>query len=256
MSSDAQVKSQLDLAAYKFASILIVIGLLLDFAAGQLIGSHKWLSDLTSELGALLIATGAVSFFWELKGKRALTREALQLAGISESLSSSGISHAGLDYQTQSIWSSLPQQSSLTVVGVHPNSWRNLHHQELRQIAASQSRTLTLILPDPSNSHCVTEVAQRETRTVQDVQRTINECIDNFRDIFSQSPQQLKIVYTSRVPTYAAYLTKNDIVVTLTPLPAGKNPNLPVFKFQAHSVMYEWFASDIERLGSDHASHS
>lgn len=256
MPSDAQVKSPLDLEVYKFASILVTIGLFLNIAARKLIEYQKWLGDLTSELGALLIVTGAVSFFWELKGKRALTREVLQLAGISESLSSSGISHVGLDYQTQSIWSSLPQQSSLIVVGVHPNSWRNLHHQELARIAASQSRTLTLILPDPSNSDCVAEVAQRESRTAHAVQRTINECVENFREIFKENPQQLKILYTNRVPAYAGYLTESDIVATLTPLSAGKNPKLPVFKFQAHSAMYEWFASDIAKLASSHTTHS
>jgi len=82
-----------DLTAFRIAAALVVIGVGLLFLAAEIEGPEvsAAIDSTVRELGALLFAAGILSVFWELLGRRALTKELLDAARLSADVQNAGL---------------------------------------------------------------------------------------------------------------------------------------------------------------------
>ncbi len=93
-------RARVDLAAWQIGGALLIVGAGFLLLSHVLEGSHGPDPGDTTlrELGALLVVTGVLSVFWELRGRRALTDEVLAAAELSTDITNAGLKRIATHY--------------------------------------------------------------------------------------------------------------------------------------------------------------
>jgi len=139
-----------DLAAFRIAAALVVIGVGLLFLAAEIEGPgvSAAVDSTIRELGALIFAAGILSVFWELLGRRALTKELLDAARLSADVQNAGLRRIAGHYLDVEWDDLLESASHVDLFFAYGRTWRTAHATPLRQLIERNGTRLRVILPD------------------------------------------------------------------------------------------------------------
>lgn len=93
-------KVLVDLAARQIGGCFVAFGVLMLYLSAEWEGRHgPGPVDVTiREVGALLLVTGALSVFWDLRGRRALMGELLAVSDLSSDIANTGLKRIARRY--------------------------------------------------------------------------------------------------------------------------------------------------------------
>lgn len=229
----------------KHSLYFLLPGLIFEIVAIVALGHLPVWQNIASQIGGLLLISGGLSLFWDIRAKRVLIEETLLLADVAANLAESGVRHVGLNYKEPSVWRGLGEARRLVVVASHPNSWRKSVQKELEIISDRLSAHVRFVLPDPNNEQTMQMLAFRDNESPDEAKRSVDEFIAEINGIFARSKADFKICLSSSIPSYTAYRIDDEIVVTLYPQASGRPSAVPTLRI-ADSAMTQWMFGDIE----------
>ena len=140
--------------------------------------ANPW-SNLLSQTGGLLIATGLLTVAWEFIARRAFAREVFAKAQLSSEVVGSGLVRVPERYYAMD-WDELFQGAKqLDVVVAYARTWRNSQTEQLRALA--KRGVLRVYLPDPDDAATLEVFAARFARDVKRMESDIREAITEYQ---------------------------------------------------------------------------
>lgn len=158
---------------------LIIISVLLLWG-GQVIPSPT-LASLASGVGGLIFGTAIISVGWELAGKRAFADEVMAKATLSADISRAGLTRITNQYLDDVEWRGLIRGATkVDIVVAYASTWRNTHHDSLKELSARSDTRLRVYLPDPEDPPTMESLARRFNTTATHLEGKVREAISAF----------------------------------------------------------------------------
>jgi len=200
-----------------FAFIILVIAILLIYISCQ----TKWSIDDTVKLvllniGALLIATGLLTFFWDLWAKRVFLDEILSKVGLSKDIESAGIVSVTNFFYEKVNWENLFNNTiKLDLFFTYARTWRNTYNSRIEKIAKKKNSRIRIVLPDYKNDLVLTELSQRFNYSKEELSVYIKEAETYFKRLKSKfkDKSEIDIWLLTTVPYYSYYRFDNKKVI-------------------------------------------
>lgn len=172
--------------------------------------SCKVWQTVLQNIGALLVVTVVISLLWELYGKRAFLDEVLAKAQISKELTFAGITKITDTFHRQDIdWKKyFHTVNKLDIFFAYGRTWRNVHAEEFRKIAAREEVRIRIVLPDPEDKQVMAELARRFKYTDNEIKTIIREAEAYFRNLINSAGAngaQIDIWFLPAAPLFSFY---------------------------------------------------
>ena len=229
---------------------VVVVAVVILYAAEKIPSIYPSWKALTAALGSLLIATVAFAVVWELFQKRLFRDELLDYFRLSENIQQSGVER--IVYRFDEIdWKEYFENcTNFDFFASYARSWRGTNESRLRELAARSGAKVRIVLPDPNNGLLVRQLAVRFRKSDEEIQRFINDAIVDYRRIFTNKPCQFSLKLTDRPPTHAYYRFNERRISTLYNYKEEKG-DVPVFILKQSGRLTNFFEHEFEYL---HAS--
>jgi len=201
-----------------FAIIIALVAILLIYISIQ----TRWNINLTirlviSNIGAILIVTSLLTFFWDLWAKRVFLDEILAKAGLSKEIESAGIESVTNSFYDKVNWEKLfDNVRKLDVFFVYARTWRNTHDLEIKEIAKNKDSRIRVVLPNYKDVSVIKELSQRFNCPEKELINFIKDAENYFKRMKSRHiyRAQIDIWLLSTVPYYTYYRFDNKGVIT------------------------------------------
>lgn len=177
--------------------------------------SQDWLRNALSQLGSLLLVSGAVAVYWDLRGKRDMIDEVLARVRTSEEVRLSGIDGVTTEYQSLPWGDFLEASSTFDLFIISGHTWRGSSWKHLKQFAANPKKSMRVFLPDPEDAPTVAVIAQRLDSTPEQVAGQIKEMAREMAELLESRGADIRIYYRTGDPTYTLYKFDSVAVVTM-----------------------------------------
>lgn len=153
------------IAAFALGAILLAVASQESWWHGR-----AWVSAVIRELGALIVATVAISLLLESTVRRAILEEFWAKAKVGESVRYSGLLHVSDSFHHDIDWKALFDGTArVDLFFAYGRTWRNTHADELRRLASMEEGRLRIVLPDPDDLPTTTELGRRFSMTADQV---------------------------------------------------------------------------------------
>lgn len=239
------------LVAWQIGFFLAALGAVALYLSAKWEGGHgpSALDTLLREGGALAFVTGALSVFWDLRGRRLLTAEVLATAGLSEAIQDAGLIEISSHYRDVDWDRFLNQASRVDLLFAYGSTWRANHLDALRAFAATDGTQLRVILPSRENRELVAELAKRFHAPPEDVVRKIEDAEQTFKDLHNGSAAktrvELKVSGASPVFTYYRF---DGRCIGVMYSQAGERVPVPAFECERGGTLHKFFSDQFETL--------
>jgi hypothetical protein len=199
-------------------------------------------------MGLTLIASGVISFVFDLTLKRGLLREALLIAGPSQEVKTAGISRATLFNRTDIAWDEMIRGAhKVDLLFAYGRTWRNQHNAALAALAEKTGATVRLLLPDPDDDVLVHGLARRFNQEDEQLRQLIKEAVLEFRSTFAGRNASLR-VYFFRCPHIFSACRFDDRVVLALYTHRRTRAGVPVLIVAKPGLYYEYLRDEIEGI--------
>ena len=241
---------RVDLAALRIALILVVVGVLVLIAAEE---ANKHVSDALDgtirEVGALLVASGVLSVFWELLARRALTGELLDAAKLSADVTNAGLRRIASHYLDVEWDDLLDGATHVDLFFVYARTWRGANATPLRSLAHRDGARLRVVVPDLSNTALVAQLAAKFRSSPEDVVRNVEEAESDIANLHRQSGGrcQVELCRTSEFPVYTYYRFDRSCFVVFYSQAPGR-VEVPAFQCEQGGWLSTFFRGQFETL--------
>ena len=198
-----------NLAAWQIAIGVITLGVFLMWlsAALQEPSGPSGLEATIQEVGALLVVTGTLTVFWDLRGRRALTDEVLAAASLSTDVTESGLRRITTRYLDVE-WDALIAESAhVDLYFAYAQTWRNTHATALRRLVSRGGTRLRVILPDRTDDALMNTLAAKFRYTADDLKGRIADAEADFENLRRQASDDavVEVRRTREFPVYSYY---------------------------------------------------
>lgn len=191
----------------------------------------SWLGVSLEQIAGILIATGILSLFWDLLGRRALADEVMDTAGLAEEIRAAGLTHVWNRYLSEDTWRKrFSQAKKLDVFVAYANTWRETYRHDISEFAQRSGNQVIIVLPDVSDPDTITSIACRSNKTTEEVVRKIEEATEKYKAILAKGKNCFILAHKGP-QAYAAYRFDSECIVTLyrnRPKKTGHIPTLAV----------------------------
>jgi hypothetical protein len=177
--------------------------------------AQSWLRNVLSQIGSLVLVSGAVALYWDLRGKRDMIDEVLVRVRTSEEMKAAGISGVTTDYRSIPWDDYLKGSTSFDLFIAYGQTWRNSNWAQLQAFAADPKRTMRVFLPDPNDDATVAILAQRFAYTPEKVRSRIEEMATEMATLLEPRGADVRVYYRAGDPTYTLYKFDRVAVVTV-----------------------------------------
>jgi hypothetical protein len=214
-------------------------------------GPETWIT-LVREIGALLFVTSAVTVFWDLRGKRALTREILAAARLSAEVDAAGLKSVSAPY-IKLDWDELFSGAChVDLFFTYANTWRNIHATAMYKVAARSEARMRIVLPDPAHDHLVATIAARFALETEDLRKRIENAIEDLHRLMEKAatPTVVELRLTGFFPAYSYYRFDGHAVMT----PFAQVPGrfeVPTFEFGGEGFLFDFDTRQFDALWED-----
>ncbi|WP_435202207.1 hypothetical protein [Janibacter sp. GS2] len=228
-------------------SVMVVIGL-----SALASGTVTWAPNLSSlklvveQVGALLVATGALAILWELRGKRDLVDEVLAKVGVADDVKETGIFRASMDWRVVP-WSELIANAREIDIHIsYGSTWLSTHSAELKDFSLKRGKKLRYLLPDPEDAETMSVLASRFDYTPEIVQGKVREAARDVAELSRQGKADIRIWYRKGAPTFTGYRFDDTYVVTLYQHRTERTP-VPTLMISGGSFG-KFFSEDLDSI--------
>jgi hypothetical protein len=251
--------SQAEKTATNYTAWLLAIGFL-TFGIAALWSSAYWHDHdgpetwvvLMREIGALLFVTSAVTVLWDLRGKRALTREILAAARLSAEIDAAGLKSVSAPYMKID-WDELFSGAChVDLFFTYANTWRNTHATAMYKVAARSEARMRIVLPDPTHDPLIATIAARFALETEDLRKRIDNAIEDLHRLRKQAatPTAVELRLTRFFPAYSYYRFDGHGVMT----PFAQVPGrfeVPTLEFGGEGFLFDFYAKQFDALWED-----
>jgi hypothetical protein len=199
-------------------SLIFVLfgGVLLYLSGWGPIGDSQSWSAFLSQLGGLILATGLITFAWDLVGRRAFADEVLAKAKLSADVVESGITRVTNQYLEDVAWADLFQDvKKLDIFVSYGNTWRNSHRARLEQAAARSDCTIRVFLPDYRHEPTMAVLADRFSMTTTELSTKVQEAMRDFKALATPGGATVEVYLREGDLVFTAYRFDSKAVLTL-----------------------------------------
>lgn len=213
------------------AGIIGGLGLLLLLFAAFLLPAADPVAAFLSQLGGLLLATGLVTFAWELHGRRQFADETMSMAGLSQDLKRAGIVRVDNQYlEDQRLWDDLFRDvHKLDILVAYASTWRNAHRARLERVAQDPDARIRVFLPDPRDDLTINNLAFRFSMEPQELRSKIREAVREFEELRVPNGAKLEVLLRRGDLVYSCYRFDSQAVLTLYSHARRRQSKVPLF---------------------------
>jgi hypothetical protein len=245
-------RALVDLAAWQVGAVLVVLGVGLLFASQVLEGSNGPDAGDTTlrEAGALLLVTGALSVFWDLRGRRVLTEEVLSAADLSSDITSAGLRRIAMRYLDVEWENLLNEANHVDLFFAYAQTWRNAHAAGLRRLASRGGTRLRVILPDRDNEALIATLAAKFRYTPADLRARIDNAESDFANLSRQAAPQatVELRRTTEFPVFTYYRLDRRCFAVLYSQATGR-VEVPTFECEQGGTLAGFSVASTMRSG-------
>ncbi|QDR43415.1 hypothetical protein ABFO19_00715 [Xanthomonas citri pv. glycines] len=247
-------KEVTNLRTYVVSSAVFIGGVILlicaewfNFSRGYL-----WLKSITSNFGALLIASVSIAMLWELFSKRSFLDELLAKTGLAEEIRTVGVTGFSLNPLRGPDFSKIIRSSErLDIFVCYANTWRANFEEDLKLLAQKKSCRIRLIVPDPDNMEIMKDLAKRfNASDAETMKGRINQAITEYKALFgsiSNSSLDFSIWIHDETPVSSFYRFDRCAVITLYKHAKGRG-NAPTIIADRGGALYTYIENEIDSM--------
>lgn len=247
-------KALVDLAAWQIGAALLVVGIGLLYLSRELEGSKGPNPGDTTlrELGALLVVTGVLSVFWELRGRRALTGEVLAAAELSSDITSAGLKRIATHYLNVEWDGLLNEANHVDLFFTYARTWRNTHATGLRRLVARDGTRLRVVLPDRDNEALMALLAAKFSYTTEELRDLVDGAEQDFANLRRQAAAgaSVELHRTDEFPVFSYYRLDRRCFGVLYSQASGRF-DVPTFECEQGGSLAAFFRDQFEKLWAD-----
>lgn len=203
--------------------------------------------DLLSQLGGVMVATGTVTFAWELWGRRDFTHEVMDIAGLSTALSQSGITQITASYLERDMWTTLFRGSrNIDILIAYGATWRNSYRDLLEQ-AARDAQRIRVFLPDPDHEQTMSVLAARFDIDPKQLSHKVREAIKDFHALKTEGGANITVYLHDSETTFSCYLFDQRGVLTLYSNRRERSAVVPTFVVDG-GTLHDFLHSNVKGI--------
>lgn len=240
-----------DLAAWKIGTAFVLVGIACLYGSSALEGAHgpSALDTTLREVGALLFVTGALGVFWDLLGRRALTRELLDAADVSGNIATAGLKRIVPRYLDVDWDSLLESARHVDLFFAYARTWRTVYATALRRFVEQDGVRLRVVLPDRENEELMALLAAKFRYGGADLIRHIEDAESDFANLQRQAGPQatVEVRRTGEFPVYSYYRLDRRCFGVLYGQAPGRT-DVPTFECEQGGSLSTFFRDQFEKL--------
>ena len=201
------------------------------------------------EVGALLVVTGVLSVFWDLRGRRALTDEVLAAAELSSDITTAGLKRIATHYLDVEWDKLLDGANHVDLFFAYARTWRATHATPLRHLVERDGTRLRVLLPDRENAPLMEGLAAKFRYSVAELARHIEDAESDIANLRQQaaSGATVELRYTTEFPVYTYYRFDRSCFVVLYSQAPGR-VEVPAFECEQGGSLSGFFRGQFEAL--------
>lgn len=239
---------------HTYSTVVIALALVLAGAVLLYLSGLAFLRDQPTwqvfirELGSLLVVTGGITLFWDLKERRNFANEVLAQAQVGADIRASGLRRLSTHYLEDVEWSDLFQGAREVEIFVsYGATWRGVHWTKLKEHCRRPGNKLRVYLPDPEDEAAVAVLAQRYAYTSEGMKQRIEQAAYDFARLrHEDGASDIRIYYRRGDPAFACYRFDGQIVVTLYSHTRSR-ADVPTM-LVGQGTLYDFFARELEAI--------
>jgi len=242
-----------------FKTILFILSIILVGALFIWLGSqtnfiiYSWLKLILQNFGAVLIATGLLTFFWDLRIKRAFLDEILEKVGVAKEIELAGITNIHRMFYGKVNWEDLFQNvCKLDLFFSYARTWRRSNIGNIEQVAKSKDSRIRVVLPDYNKKNILKELEYRFDCKEEELIGLIKETEDFFKELkVKNKNSEIDIWLLSTVPYFSYYRFDSKAVITLYSYRKEAGPvDVPVIMCKSRGTFFDYFYEEFKAMVS------
>lgn len=226
---------------------LLIIGEQITFTEGYL-----WAKSVTSNLGALLIASVSIAMLWELFSKRSFLDELLAKTGLAEDIRTVGVTGVSISPLRGPDFSKIIRASErLDIFVCYANTWRATFEEDLKLLASKKNCRIRLIVPDPDNQEIMKDLAKRfNANNAATMEGRIKQAIVEYKALFASTNNpklDFSVWIHDETPVSSFYRFDRCAVITLYKHAKGRG-NAPTIVAERGGALYTYIENEIDSM--------
>jgi hypothetical protein len=250
---DAVPKSRLltNVVTGKTLALVILFGLALVLASAMLEEDGFGEAGIAAlrEIGLLLVVTVALTALWDLRARRALTKEILDAVGVSHEVERAGLTRIVDNYLDIDYSAHLACARQVDLFFTYAHTWRATHATDLRALVGRPGTRIRVVLPDASDNALVAQLASRFGYTPEKVRTHVEDAAADMENYRTQAVPEanVEVRFTREPPVFTSYRMDDVCVAVLySQVPAERCP-VPAFEARGGHLA-KFFAEQFEGL--------
>ncbi len=227
------------------------MGILIIYLGTQKIFSlPDWLKLIFQNFGAILIATGLLTFFWDLRIKRAFLDEVLEKVGVAKEFELAGIINVHRMFYRKINWEKLFENvSKLDLFFSYARTWRNSNMEKIKKVSQNKDSRIRVILPNYNKKYVLKELTNRFGCGEKKLCGLIKETEDFFKELKLNNSAQIDIWLLSTVPYYSYYRFNKQAVITLYSHRKETTPvDVPAIICKSGGTFFDYFYDEFNAM--------
>lgn len=204
--------------------------------------------NLVVAFGYFFLAPVAIGVLWELFIRRAFVDEIISSFRIAEEVTSAGIVGYTNNFNTGIDWDSyFNNASKLDMLFSYGATWRNMNERNFKDFV-NKGGEIRVVLPDPNDDNTVSELARRFYYTKDQLQSRINEAIQFFKGLKSNtSNAKIEVWLLPKPPLFSFYKFDNTIIMALFNHRPGR-VGVPTIITQRGGMLFNFISAEFDAM--------
>lgn len=219
--------------------IVVILSETMDVAA--------WGKSVMRELGAITIAVGVISVFYEVYVRRAFFAELTSASKLADEVNKAGIITVSRAFYQDIDWEGLINGTTqMDLFFSYARTWRNTNRGLLEEYAKRPDHKIRVFLPDSQDAVLIDHLASRFNMSSEELRQAIVEAASDFHRMFvaASRPESLEIWFLKVMPVYSFYRFNEATVLALYNH-QGRKVDVPVFVVARHGYLYDFVVNEL-----------
>lgn len=232
--------------------------------------NHDVITAVLRDVGALMVASVAVTLIWELSSKRAFIAELMSQGRssvqdliartiLTQELKGAGLTAFTTDFSYGVDWLGLFRHASrVDLFFSYARSWMNNNAAQLQDLARRDGSRVRVVLPDPDDEQIMSELARRFNRSADEVRANINTTknellrifVEPFEDPNARRRPDFFLFYAKTAPQFTFYRFDNLCVLPLYKHRLGRG-GVPIFTVEQGGAIHEFILQEMDAFVAD-----
>jgi hypothetical protein len=240
---DQQARKINNLQAVVTVLVMLLAGVLLLVWATSL---TEWRQTVVEQAGGTLLVAALLTVAWEFYGRRALAGEVMEAARLSTEVQQSGITSVGSNFRSAP-WDRLLTAEKIDIYLGLGRTFHSNYSTALKAAAARPNSRIRVVTADPNDEAAVECMAERFTRTAEEVKSDIRLGTEAFLALGRAAKGVVEVYHRTGEPLTALYRFDKEAVITLYSHRRGHG-DVPFILCKEGGSLYEFVRDEFDKL--------